>query len=163
MWCSEKCYQLDAADHEDYDCYHPDVLEDDTVLEEVGYETHDPTEARQIMKEMIGEQFLIEANTRRRTRALRRQKKEARKRRKRLRQKRKRVEKEKRERRRLRRERKREKAEEKRLERARTKRDAEITRYGRKDLQPDRSVDDEEPLVPDAALEAAHIASFFLV
>merc|ERR1712093_332244 len=157
MWCSEQCRLADAIDHEEYDWYHPDDLEDDTVLEEVEYQTNDPTEARQMLKEMIGAQFLIGKGSRARTRKLRRQRKDARKRKRRLRKKRKRVEKEKRERRRLRRERKRETREEDRLRRANRKRDKEIMRDGEAPLR-DYTVEEDDGI----ALDEAHIASFFV-
>jgi len=136
MWCSQKCYQADAADHEEYECYHPDDLEDATVLEEVNYETRDPTEARNLMKQMIGDELLVGRQTRRRTRALSHQRQQANRRRKRLRQKRRRVEKERRKRRRLRRARREEDAEARRLQRAQEKRDAE--------LEPEPVVADDE-------------------
>lgn len=157
MWCSEQCRLADAIDHEEYDCYHPDDLENDTVLEEVEYQTNDPTEARQMLKEMIGAQFLIGRESRARTRRLRRQRRDARKRRRRLRKKRKRVEKERRERRRLRRERRRETKEEDRLRRAKERRDEEIIRDGEAPIR-DYSVEEDD--VP--ILEEAHIASFFV-
>lgn len=131
MWCSEKCHLADAADHDEYFCYHPDDLSDECVLEEVEHATHDPQEAREMMKEMIGDD-LIEAysgtggTTRRRRRALKYQRRQARKRRRQMRRERMKLRKEKRklaaerrERRRLNRARKAEGREAKRLDRER--------------------------------------------
>ena len=169
MWCSEKCHQLDAADHEEYDCYHPDDLSDECVLEEVNYETHDPTEARQIMKEMIGDDLMMigDAASRARRRQRRRLRRMARKKRRRLRRQRlkanreRRKEKrdlrrEERERKRYYRELRRGEKEEEKLEKAKAARDAakDASRtyaYGVDDL-PD----------VDTAPAAAHIASFFV-
>lgn len=65
-WCSEKCHIADAADHEDYDCFHPEDLSDECVLEDVEYQVTDPEEARQLLHEHIGEELIgIDGNTRR--------------------------------------------------------------------------------------------------
>jgi len=151
MWCSEQCHKLDAVDHEEHDCYHPDDLSDECVLEEVDYETRDPTEARQIMKEMIGDDLMAigDAASRRRRRRRRRRKK-----RRRLRRKRRKVNRKRRkEKRALRREKKKRKRYYRKLTQG-EKEEAEASKDAAKEATLTYAF--------DTAPAAAHIASFFV-
>lgn len=159
MWCSEECHQKDAADHEEYFCYHPEDMSDECVLEHVEYETHDPNEARAIMKEMIGEDILIGISPRRRQ--LRRRKRKVGRRKRRLRRQRLK------EKRRVRKERREDRLTEK--ERRRLRREKKKLRAEERKRMPVEVLpavrDDEEGLDTfeegDLDLEAANIAAFF--
>jgi len=161
MWCSEQCHKLDAVDHEEHDCYHPDDLSDECVLEEVDYETRDPTEARQIMKEMIGDDLMAigGAASRRRRRQRRRLRRMARKKRRRLRRKRPKVN---RKRRKEKRDLRREKTERKRYYRELRRGEKEEARLKKAEASKDAAKEATRTYAFDTAPAAAHIASFFV-
>ena len=161
MWCSEECRAADAADHHEYICYHPDDLSDECVLDEVDYETHDPTEARQIMKEMIGEDIMsIDAEaSRARRKAKRRRRRRARK--ERLRRRRQRL-KAKRGARKEKRDLRRETAEDRRYARELRRGTREETRAEKAERELEEARQAAETYDTDMVLEEAHIASFFV-
>lgn len=75
VYCSQKCQSTDWEDHSIYDCYHPDEMTDEHVLEEIGLFYPDiassitPNEARNMLIEAQGNS---KRSTRRRQRRQRR-------------------------------------------------------------------------------------------
>lgn len=84
-WCSRDCQMQDMDEHDEYDCFHPNEMEDEHVLEEVEHAVSDPQEARELLMAHIGEELLGTRADRRRRRRLRRRRSRMRRKRRRLR------------------------------------------------------------------------------
>lgn len=161
MWCSEQCRAADAADHNEYICYHPDDLSDECVLDEVNYETHNPAQARQIMKEMIGEDIMSMSGdaSRQRRKIKRKRRRAARKERLRRRKERLRA---KRSARKEKRDLRREKREDRMYKRELRRGAREETRADKAERDLEKARETAENYDTLTALEEAHIASFFV-